>query len=323
MNLRRSLGIIGLVAFGALGGASCDIIIGIEDLSTPAATACTSPDDCPEAGNPCYIRACAATGYCEIRERDAGTVTDDQVAGDCLIRKCNQAGEPVDEIDDSDVPNEPNPCVTRFCSEGVVTGTYVLPGETCLPGRICDGGGQCVGCIDNTDCTGQQNCDTTTHECTAPTCNNMTKDGDETGPDCGGSCPKKCAVGQGCALGTDCASGVCGGNKTCAQPSCTDNVKNGNETGKDCGGNTTCTRCPDGQGCASDTDCQSQYCSLVTAPFQCATPTCMDGVMNGDETSEDCGPSCSHTCPNGAMCTEDSQCVSNRCDPDTATCVQN
>jgi hypothetical protein len=42
----------------------------------------------------------------------------------------------------------------------------------------------------------------------APTCTDSTKNGDETGIDCGGSCPK-CAPGGGCISGADCQSGVC------------------------------------------------------------------------------------------------------------------
>ncbi|HVJ18697.1 MAG TPA: discoidin domain-containing protein, partial [Polyangiaceae bacterium] len=58
-------------------------------------------------------------------------------------------------------------------------------------------------------------CSTTT----TPTCTDGVKNGNETGVDCGGSCPA-CPV----------------------TPTCTDGVKNGSETGVDCGG--SCPACP-------------------------------------------------------------------------------
>jgi plastocyanin len=45
--------------------------------------------------------------------------------------------------------------------------------------------------------------------CQAPTCTDGVRNGDETGPDCGGtSCPA-CAAGLACAIDADCLSGMC------------------------------------------------------------------------------------------------------------------
>lgn len=41
-----------------------------------------------------------------------------------------------------------------------------------------------------------------------PTCSDGIRNGDETGIDCGGSCPP-CAVGQACTKRADCASALC------------------------------------------------------------------------------------------------------------------
>jgi hypothetical protein len=51
----------------------------------------------------------------------------------------------------------------------------------------------------------------------------MAKNGDETGVDCGGSCPMACPVGQGCAVQKDCAAGtlctaaICSPPETCRE----------------------------------------------------------------------------------------------------------
>lgn len=59
------------------------------------------------------------------------------------------------------------------------------------------------------------------------------------------------------------------------------------ETDVDCGG-LDCDPCDLFQGCILDSDCISGYC----ANGICRSPSCSDGVMNGDETGTDCGGSC-------------------------------
>lgn len=67
-------------------------------------------------------------------------------------------------------------------------------------------------------------------------CFDRAKNGSETDVDCGGDCPTFCAPGQSCNTGTDCESGVCGGQQRCEPPRCDDGLQNGDETGRDCGG---------------------------------------------------------------------------------------
>ncbi|MEM0992666.1 MAG: fibronectin type III domain-containing protein [Bacteroidota bacterium] len=102
-----------------------------------------------------------------------------------------------------------------------------------------------------------------------PTCDDGIQNGDETGVDCGGSCPPcqtepTCDDGiqNGDETGVDCG-GSCPPCQT--EPTCDDGIQNGDETGVDCGGS-----CP---------PCQTE-------------PTCDDGIQNGDETGIDCGGSC-------------------------------
>ena len=92
-------------------------------------------------------------------------------------------------------------------------------------------------------------------ESTSPTCDDGMQNGDETGVDCGGSCPLACptcndGIQNGDETGVD-----CGGSCPLACPTCNDGIQNGDETGVDCGG---------------------------SCPLAC--PTCNDGIQNGDET---------------------------------------
>ncbi|GIU69234.1 MAG: hypothetical protein KatS3mg002_0470 [Candidatus Woesearchaeota archaeon] len=88
------------------------------------------------------------------------------------------------------------------------------------------------------------------------TCNNSIKDGDETGLNCGGSCPP-CDDGEACNNDSDCKSRSCV-EGLCAVDSCNNGNLDNDETAVDCGG--SCPPCSDGSTCISDNDCQSGKC---------------------------------------------------------------
>jgi hypothetical protein len=131
--------------------------------------------------------------------------------------------------DESDCGEAASSCSLMACSEGACVETALAEGTVCA-GGACDAEGQCQ----------------------ASTCESNKQDGDETGVDCGGSCPL-CNDGAGCVVGSDCRSGVCT-NQKCQASACTDGVLNGTETAVDCGGNCS-VNCALGSGCAIDEDC--------------------------------------------------------------------
>ena len=142
-------------------------------------------------------------------------------------------------------------------------------------------------------------------------CGDGKKDGTETGKDCGGPC-SPCADGEGCAVGPDCASKVCGGG-TCITASCSDKVKNGAEADVDCGG--TCPKCGPAQTCMADGDCASGKCTAGAC-----VSTCIDTVKGGAETDVDCGGGLVTGCPacaNKLGCKVASDCMSGVCDMGT------
>ena len=83
-----------------------------------------------------------------------------------------------------------------------------------------------------------------------PTCTDGIQNGDETGVDCGGSCPNACPQEPTCTDGIQNGdeTGVdCGGScpNSCPTTStCTDGIQNGDETGVDCGGSCP-NNCPE------------------------------------------------------------------------------
>jgi len=106
------------------------------------------------------------------------------------------------------------------------------------------------------------------YEYTCRSCSDGVKNGGETDVDCGGDiitgCDP-CTGSKACGIDKDCQTGGCV-NGFCID--CNDNVKNGDESDIDCGG--SCTGCPVGNACVSNSDCDGycdQYCELNSVKF--------------------------------------------------------
>src|SRR5689334_17578183 len=109
------------------------------------------------------------------------------------------------------------------------------------PGSVCDDS--------NNPCGGALSC---VHGiCQQASCGDDLRNGGETGVDCGGPCPRKCADGVACGGARDCASGICAGG-LCVSTACSNGVRDGDETDVDCGGSCP-ARCGFGRACASGT----------------------------------------------------------------------
>ena len=113
-------------------------------------------------------------------------------------------------------------------------------------------------------------------------CSDGTKNGGETGTDCGGPCPA-CGDGGTCSSSADCASGTCVGGQ-CV--SCSDGKKNGGESDTDCGG--PCAPCGEGGSCGSASDCAT----VANAKLLCISAKCTrhftafgDGTVRDNTTA--------------------------------------
>lgn len=277
----------------------------------PDELACEGTFDCP--GD----TVCARDDVC----RDPCTADTDCLAGQqCLKGTCADIdGEGLDDSSpllDDELGGLEERC--RYNSE-------------CLSPLTCRGGICEQECLADRDCPNEERCIAVDGAmlpdalaCVAPTvtdpngpahCADGVLSGDETAPDCGGSC-HPCPSGAGCTSGADCASGVCTGD-VCQVATCGDGVRNGTETGVDCGG-----ACPDG--CAAGTDCSGPGDCMAPATCdlpsgKCVAPTCSDGVLNGMETWPDCGgPECA-PCGVGQNCVTPGDCTTLVCQ--SGTCL--
>jgi hypothetical protein len=175
------------------------------------------------------------------------------------------------------------------------------------------GGNACTGCKTGGRCTVAHDCKSGTCKtgvCSAEaaaSCEDGTRNGDETDVDCGGAVCAACAKGKTCVSEADCLSYVCDAG-TCAAATCTDAVRNGDETDTDCGGDV-CAKCEVGQSCLLPTDCVNSVC----ADGICAFARCNDEIKNGDETDIDCGGEQCPACEAGDACAVASDCVDSVC----------
>ncbi len=201
------------------------------------------------------------------------------------------------------------------CGDGWTCNPYI--GKCvggCTPdctGRSCgtDGcSGSCGDCDAAKDCSAAGQC------VAKASCTDGQKNGTEGDKDCGGTCPDRCVVGQGCNAPGDCASGFCQGGACAADPTCDNGQKDPGETDTDCGG-TKCPQCPVSKFCKEHKDCLSLACIYGV----CKEPTCDDGAKNQGEPDIDCGGPCA-PCGLGRTCFVPADCEAGGCDG--GTCCQ-
>lgn len=266
---------------------------------------CTDAKACP-APPP---GPCASLGMATCADHACGITymagdAPSQVYGNCQKNQCDADGGMTSIEDDDNVFQSDNPCLPYVCSAGTSSPKQLGQGTICaLPGGksgYCDAPADpssstplvCAECDTSnaaTTCSNGFVC--VKGKCVPSSCRNKAKDTGETDTDCGGSLCLPCDTGQMCTAPADCYSNVCSTTTgTCQAPTCFDNVRNADETGVDCGGKT-CPACGEKNGCVVAKDCKSGVCapSAPGAPNTCQPPSCVDGVMNGDETGVDCG----------------------------------
>jgi hypothetical protein len=115
--------------------------------------ACGVAADCPGAESECQHRSCTV-GVCGVSSDPAGTVLALQTSGDCKSRQCAGDGTVAVVNDNSDLPDDRNPCTNDFCMTGTPSHTMLPLNSSCGGLNRCTAAGQCVGCIAGTDCPG-------------------------------------------------------------------------------------------------------------------------------------------------------------------------
>ncbi|MBL8743207.1 MAG: hypothetical protein JNK04_18985 [Myxococcales bacterium] len=66
--------------------------------------------------------------------------------------------------------------------------------------------------------------------------------------------------------------------------------------------------------CTQDSHCDTSICDEQEG--SCSPATCGNGLMDGNETAEDCGGQDCPSCANGLACVDDDDCLSGNCQAD-------
>ena len=270
-----------------LGGqcVPADCATGTEDSCN--ITQCTGDDAC-STDSPCAKPVCVDF-ICYDDASASEVCALDEV---CDIEAgCVPGYDPCDTVDDC--PRD-SACVPAVCVVGLCVYSLAPLGAPCEAGGTCNDG-LCVG-----------------------PCANGIQDREETDIDCGGSECSQCTLGERCLVDQDCDTTICDmldsfrceaidtcGNSRVESPELCDdgNLELGDVCGPSCLWGL-------GQPCTDDNQCDSGYCRAAGI---CAPATCINGVMDGDETATDCGGSCNR-CPPGSNCTVKSDCTADFCD---------
>jgi hypothetical protein len=284
-SLRRSRAIGAVVLSALVTSASCVQILGFDQRyqetggssgtggtgAVAPPLPCTTVADCPGQGTVCGPGTCTA-GFCSDYTA-AGTAIPAQPVGNCQKIVCNGSGNIVLEVDDSNVPDDNNPCNQDLCTDGVPSNPPVKSGTPCGASLTCDGQGHCAGCTSPADCPGQDtSCET--RSCTASLCGfiyatagtsaMMPTPGSCTQNVCNGmgavsvvldstnvpTSTNPCVI-EGCSMGAPTATNVVAG------VACT------GATGDTvCDGNGNCAQCVAPANCpGTDTACQTRTCT--------------------------------------------------------------
>ena len=119
-------------------GAACSQGGGSLCNGSGACVACLAATDCPGVDDECQARTCTG-GACGVSFTPAGTPLQSQTAGDCEANVCDGAGNAVVANDDTDLPNDNNPCTGDTCSVGAPVFTSSPAGTACGAAQVCDG----------------------------------------------------------------------------------------------------------------------------------------------------------------------------------------
>ncbi|MFO0754940.1 MAG: hypothetical protein U0359_00495 [Byssovorax sp.] len=324
---------------GATGGAG----------GTGGAGTCFTTSDCPKPAA-CVSYACTA-GSCVPTYAAEGTPAAGAPPGPCKKLVCDGQGTTKAADDDTQHPDDSNPCTIDGCAAGAPTHADAPNGTLCGGGLSC-ASGQCMGCTDPSQCPPGDTCKAAT--CTAGAC------GFETASKDGASCaapPGFCFDESKCAGGLctqqpkppglfddgttgNCQSSFCDGNGNLSQVN-DDSDLPADQNANDCtvpacaNGGPTTTQSPDGQSCGQPgqhcCDGNCQYGACCPAADKCGLDCCGQNEVCGNNnfccTADKlcggtcCDPSFNVTCLGGSVCCVNFKVCGSKCCGPLQSCV--
>ncbi|MCL2823595.1 MAG: hypothetical protein FWD57_06360, partial [Polyangiaceae bacterium] len=232
--------------------------------------ACETVAQCPnpDVANECMVKTCTQN-VCGFEPAPAGSSRTTAGQPECHARQCNGLGDFEVVVDDNNKPKTDIPCRVGKCSDGTSSIELATPGASCGTELMCDADGKCIGCEQDSQCTGGD-------ECKTPVCNDGTCEFDN--------------LEEGFVLATqtdgDCQVRKCGAAGAIVNVPDDDDVP----ADKDCqvascvDGEVHHTNLAEDTACGSDMKCDAEgECSKCTRDDQCGLNTfcaefaCVDG----------------------------------------------
>lgn len=290
--------VVGLSAGSCSGSDS----VKIDDLGNGKAsndggtsgTGSCRQEDCPGTDTECATRACK-DGACAMDPKPYGTQLKEQKAGDCRTQKCDGEGRAVAVVDETDVPDDQNPCTLEECVVGSVSIRNAPEGTSCGASLKCDGHGVCVGCNTASDCPGSDT------ECRTRTCENhqcgvtYVPAGMVTTTQVAGDCLKSTCDGEGNVTpildntdvpvdGNACTKDVCTAGVPSNPPTASGTACGANGSSL-CDGNGACVECIKPTDCPGvDDECKKRTCTSG----KCGVNHTPNGTPVSQQTAGDC-----------------------------------
>lgn len=259
-----------------------------------ACVTCLTAASCPGADNECQTRTCTA-GACGFNFVPAGMPATTQVAGDCKKATCNGAGTSSPTNDDTDLPNDNNPCTGDACAAGNVVHPFEPAGTVCGASQTCNATGSCTGCLNASTCPGTDTeCQTRT--CSASVCSfSFAAAGTATAAQSAGDCKKNTCNGAGSIASTNDDTDLPVDSAECTSDVCTAGTPSNPPTapgtactqlgGTVCSGSGACVECLGASTCpGTDTDCKARTCTAGV----CGSANTAAGTVTSTQSVGDC-----------------------------------
>jgi len=254
---------------------------------------CATAANCPGQDTECSVRACL-NGGCVVALVASGTVLQTQVAGDCHSRRCDGQGQVAQVNDDTDLPDDGNPCTRDVCTSGAPSNPPASSTTTCGTSQLCDGLGHCVGCLTGADCPGTDN-ECRTRVCTQNICGFTYRGaGTPTATQTTGDCKVSTCDGNGNVVPANADTDLPSDGNPCTADQCASGTPSFAPlaTGASCGGANICdgaghcVQCVTAANCpGQDTDCQMRTCDTHGA---CGLLNAAAGTPTTTQIAGDC-----------------------------------
>lgn len=288
---------------------------------------CKKDGDCPEE-TACQSWACLAGGECLSKKGPTSKFVDP--LGDCRTWSCDANGQLIDELSQSDAPDDGKDCTANLCNANFVP---VYPpagsGTACNSdgGMVCDSAGNCVQCNVASDCPQPLNSCVST-VCSAGVCvlenvaNQTSCDG------ANGQCNEQgqCLHHPGFPCGDDatlCASGYCTNGVCCPTPCAGDCQscalgKKGECIDVPFGAQGNCDspkRCEFGVCTFGNKTAVGDSCGSCTTPLTCTNNTCQKPDSYGCSGPDGAWVCVGNSCKNNGENFVCQPCVGGDCGP--------